>query len=144
MIWCQRSIDARTDWRGGDGIAFVIADDIVIATPGLGEGIFLAEAAGLTNGLGTIIRQYSHFDGENREFLAQYKCTISAAGSETINLIARNVMTEKRAEACVPVTGGGKAFVNSFWISADDGLVWQSDQRTSDDIGQVVVQHIKR
>lgn len=142
------TIDGRTDWRGGDGISFVIADDIVIATRGLGADLFLAEAAGLraalAKGSGTITRRYSHLDGENREVIAQYECTISAAGSETIDLIERNVVTEKRTEACLPVTGDGQAFVNSFWIGADDRLVRQSDQRISDDIGQVVIQHIKR
>jgi hypothetical protein len=71
------TVDGRTDWRGSDGIAFVMADDILIATRGLGADLFLAEAAGLrmalANGSGAVTRRHRLLDGENREVVAEYE-----------------------------------------------------------------------
>lgn len=142
------AFDGRTDWRGGDGIAFVLADDIIIATRGLGADLFLAEAPGLRMALadrsGAVTRRHSHLDGENREVVAEYACTIAVTGIETIDLIARNVQTEKVTETCLPVTKDGQAFINSYWIGVSDRLIWQSEQWISHDIAYALIRHIKR
>ena len=142
------NIDGRTDWRGSDGISVVTAQDIVVATRGLGADLFLAEAAGLRNALaigsGTIARHHSHLDGENREIVQQYQCNVSVAGVETVDLIARIVATRRIDEACQPTGRDGEAFTNNYWIGIDDGLIWQSNQWISDDIAYIMIQHLKR
>lgn len=141
------NVDGRIDWRGNDGISIVTRDDIVIATRGLGADLFLAEAAGLRSVLakwaGMISRRHSLLDGENRETIVQYDCTISFDGMETVDLIARNTVSKKMTETCHQRGSDGVSFTNQYWIGASDELMWQSKQWINDDIGYLMVQHIK-
>lgn len=141
------NVDGRIDWRGNDGISIVTTDDIVIATRGLGADLFLAEAAGLRSalvkGTGTITRRHTLLDGENRESIVQYDCTISVTGMETVDLIARKSVSKKMTETCRQQDGAGVSFTNQYWIGFADELMLQSKQWINDDIGYLIVQHIK-
>ncbi|WP_322895263.1 MULTISPECIES: YjbF family lipoprotein [unclassified Yoonia] len=138
----------RVDWRGDDGVSIVMLNDIVIATRGLGADLFLADAAevraAVADRSGTVTRRHSWLDGENREVTVQYDCMISVAGVETVDLISRSVAAERISETCYAAPADMLAFTNDYWIGVNDGLLWQSNQWISENIGYVLVQHLKR
>lgn len=141
-------INGKIDWRGNDGISIVIANDVVVATRGLGADLFLAEAsdsrATVADQAGLIRRSHSWLDGENRAVGIDYGCTISVVGREPIYLITRITITEKISETCREVGSETNSFTNNYWVGVDDGVVWQSRQWISDPVGYILIQHIKR
>lgn len=138
----------QVEWRGDDGVSFVMLNDIVIATRGIGADLFLADAGGVRAAVaqktGTVVRSHSWLDGENREVNVRYDCVISVAGFETVDLISRNVAAERISETCYVPGADSPAFTNDYWIGVSDGQLWQSNQWISEQVGYVFVQHLKR
>ena len=138
----------RTDWRGADGISIVVADDFVVATRGLGADLFLADPGGLraalSSGSGRSVRRHTRLDGENREVKFIYNCLVQTDGFETIDQIDRKIVSKKITEICESDLRTETDFSNSYWIGAVDGLVWQSEQWVSPDVGHLKLTNLRR
>ena len=136
------------DWRGADGISLVLRDDVLIATRGLGPDLFAADPVPpqvlRAAGPGPYARAFRHLDGENREVVSSYSCSLAPGGTAQVDLIARNRATRRVVETCTPATPGGAQVVNEYWIGTSDDLIWKSKQWVGESVGYVTLSHLVR
>jgi Group 4 capsule polysaccharide lipoprotein gfcB, YjbF len=138
-----RSADALltiTDAKGGtltwsttDGTTFTQRDGVLIQTRGLGPDLMSAQApsaAALRTDGGTHQRVY-YFLGENDGTTRRsYDCTVTAAGTEEIEIFARTHKVEKFTETCARPQG---SITNTFWFEGP--VIRKSKQLASGGLG---------
>ncbi|NJS38887.1 MAG: YjbF family lipoprotein, partial [Rhodobacteraceae bacterium] len=138
-----RSADALltiTDAKGGtvtwsttDGTTFTQRDGVLIQTRGLGPDLMSAQApsaAALRTDGGTHQRVY-FFLGENDGTTRRtYDCTVTAAGTEEIEIFARTHKVEKFTETCARPQG---SITNTFWFEGP--VIRKSKQLASGGLG---------
>ena len=126
------SADGRETFVSQSGFTAAYRDGVLVATRGLiGEDVMAASAPGLIEALaaggGTIDRAIETLDSRNRIRTATFTCTITAAGTETINLGIRSVEVARFDENC---RGSTLIFDNIYWLD-DDGAIRASRQYVS-------------
>jgi hypothetical protein len=119
------SAGGRETFVSQSGFSAAYRDGILVATRGLiGEDIMAASAPGLTDALaagsGTITRQIETLDSLNQIRTATFTCTITSAGTETINLGIRSVEAARRDENC---RGSAVIFDNIYWLDSDGSII---------------------
>lgn len=126
------SSDGRETFVSQSGFTAAYRDGVLVATRGLiGEDVMAASAPGLLDTLaaggGTITREIETLDGRNQIRTASFTCTITAAGTETINLGIRSVEAPRFDENC---RGSAVIFDNIYWLD-DSGAILASRQYVS-------------
>jgi hypothetical protein len=119
------SADGRETFVAQSGFTAAYKDGVLIATRGLvGEDIMAASAPGLLAALaaggGTISRAIETLDSMNQIQTATFTCTITAAGTESINLGIRSVDAARFDENC---RGETLIFDNIYWLDTDGSIL---------------------
>lgn len=136
------------DWRGDDGISLVLHHDVLVSTRGLGADLFAADP--MPERLEQMprsvpyTRNYRHLDGENREILVNYLCTLVAGDAELVDLIARQVATQNVVENCVAKDRSQQVIRNVYWVGSGDDMIWKSKQWVSQSVGYATFHHLTR
>lgn len=114
---------------------------ILIATRGFGPDLISAVAPGVTTiarGTGATVRRYHYLDGADQPQRLDFTCTLTVAGSETIEVMAKSFGTRKVVENC---SGPSGTFANEYWF--DNGLnIRQSSQRMAPGLDNLFMQRI--
>jgi hypothetical protein len=136
------------DWRGQDGISLTLHNDVLIRTRGLGADLFAADPmpANSLQDPNTMhySRTYRHLDGENREILTHYQCSLAQGSRASVDLIARHVATMSVVETCKTVDPGASDIRNEYWIGTADSITWKSKQWVSESVGYATLYHLVR
>lgn len=119
------SADGRETFVAQSGFTAAYKDGVLVATRGLvGEDIMAASAPGLLSALaaggGTISRAIETLDSMNQIQTATFTCTITAAGTESINLGIRSVDAARLDENC---QGETLIFDNIYWLDTDGSIL---------------------
>jgi hypothetical protein len=119
------SADGRETFVSQSGFTAAFRDGVLVATRGLiGEDVMATSAPGLIEALaaggGTIDRAIESLDSRNRIRTATFTCTITAAGTETINLGIRSVEAARFDENC---RGSTVIFDNIYWLDKDGAIL---------------------
>lgn len=128
-------------WVTSDGAGIVLRNDVLTGTKGLGADLVTADVGAVPTLLrsgqsGTVSRVHEYTDGEGRNFTIIYACTLSPAGTEAITIIGKTYQTRVMSETC---TSNQDEFQNRYWIGQSDGVMWQSRQWVSGDVGHVLL-----
>ncbi len=127
-------------WVTSDGAGVVLQGELLTGTKGLGADLATADLGGLqgliATGSGVTTRIHSYLNGEGRSFQITYDCTISQNGDEDVTIIGKTYATRVVAETCV---SNQETFENRYWIGKSDGIMWQSRQWVSADVGHVLL-----
>lgn len=114
---------------------------ILIATRGFGPDLMSATAPGvamIARASGTTVRRYHYLDGADQPQVLEFNCTLSPAGSESIEVMAKVFAARKVRETCAGPSG---SFVNEYWF--DSGLnIRQSSQRMAPGLDNLFMQRI--
>jgi hypothetical protein len=126
------SADGRETFIAQSGFSASYKDGILVATRGLiGEDIMAASAPGLLDAIvaggGTTTRAIETLDALNQINTATFTCTVTAAGTETINLGIRSVEAPRFDENC---RGSALIFDNIYWLD-ESGAILASRQYVS-------------
>jgi hypothetical protein len=119
------SANGRETFVAQSGFTAAYKDGVLVATRGLlGEDIMAASAPGLLDALaaggGTIDRAIETLDSLNQIQTATFTCTITAAGSEEVNLGIRTVTAPRFDENC---RGATLIFDNIYWLDTDGSIL---------------------
>jgi hypothetical protein len=119
------SADGRETFVSQSGFTAAYKDGILVATRGLiGEDIMAASAPGLLDAIaaggGTTTRTIETLDALNRINTATFTCTVTAAGTESINLGIRSVQAARFDENC---RGSALIFDNIYWLDETGGIL---------------------
>jgi hypothetical protein len=117
--------DGRETFIAQSGFSAAYKDGVLVATRGLvGEDIMAASAPGLLPALaaggGTINRAIETLDALNQIQTATFTCTITPAGTESINLGIRSVDATRLDENC---RGSTLIFDNIYWLDTDGSII---------------------
>lgn len=115
----------RETFVAQSGFTATYENGVLIATRGLvGEDIMAASAPGLLDvlaaGGGTLTRTIEILDSLNRIQPATFTCTVTAEGTETVNLGIRSVEAARMDENC---RGSALIFDNIYWLDADGSIL---------------------
>ena len=133
----------HVSYRAGDGTGVILADGILTGTRGLGFDLHTAAVDGARariggDGTGTTRRVHRIIDGNDRIVARRYLCSWQRAGSQTLEFYGIAYATRRVVETC----GTGEAqFVNEYWIGGD-GIVRQSRQHVSDEVGTIEIRQL--
>lgn len=136
------------DWRGEDGIGLVLHNDVLVATRGLGADLFAADP--VAGNIGQLrpgvryARSFRHLDGENRELVSTYSCSLAEGRGGAVDLIARRVATRSIVESCDPSDTTQPAIQNEYWVGIADNITWKSKQWVSTSVGYATLYHLVR
>jgi hypothetical protein len=145
-----RSADALltiTDAKGGtvtwattDGTTFTQRDGVLIQTRGLGPDLMSAQAPSAqalrTDG-GTHQRVYYFLGEDDRTTRRSYDCTVTADGTEEIEIFARTHKVEKFSETCARPQG---SITNTFWFEGP--VIRKSKQLASGGLGFIEFERV--
>jgi hypothetical protein len=131
---------AFESWVTSDGAGVVLNAGLLTGTKGLGPDLASVDLGGLAQmvpkGQGTATRKHAYLDGEGRNVLITYQCTLAKAPDETITIIGKSYATRVTVETC---SSGDESFENRYWIGKSDGVMWQSRQWVSTGVGHVLL-----
>jgi len=85
-------------------------------------------------------RVYRHADGLSREFARAAICRPNVIGPEEVLVYDRRMTLVRIDEACATPH---HAFVNRYWVDADNGYVWRSEQWISPQAGSLTYEVIR-
>lgn len=111
-------------FSGPAGFTYTLRDGMLVSTRGLGPDLMAADArqsrAALRAGGGQAVRVHETLDGLDRIERAEFNCTVSLQGTETVNLGTRQVSARRFDEEC---RGTGLIFTNYYWLDAAGEIV---------------------
>jgi outer membrane murein-binding lipoprotein Lpp len=114
---------------------------ILVATRGFGPDLMSAASPGvaaIARGTGSTRRSYFYLDGADQPQRQDFACTLSSAGPETIEVMAKTYATRKVIESC---DGPAGPFRNEYWF--DSSLnIRQSSQRMAPGMDNLFMQRI--
>lgn len=127
-------------WVTGDGAGIILFGEILTGTKGLGADLSSADPGTLPRlietGGGAASRVHNYLDGEGRSYSISYICSVSRSADEVITIIGKTHATRVVTESCV---SNQETFENRYWIGQNDGIMWQSQQWVSDEVGHVLL-----
>lgn len=134
-------------YMGADQASFTLQDGIVTATRGLPVDLIAQDLSHPPRTLfsgsfpKTYTRTQRHLTGGGALRSDEYACAIAPAPDPSrIDIFGRSHDTREFTELCRNTT---RAFKNSYWVDAA-GIVWQSHQSVSKDVGHIIVQRVIR
>jgi Group 4 capsule polysaccharide lipoprotein gfcB, YjbF len=122
-------------WATTDGSSFTLRDGVLIQTRGLGPDLMSAQApsaAALRTGGGTHQRIYFFLGEDDQPTRRTYDCTVTANGTEQIEIYARAHTVAKFTETCARPQG---SITNTFWF--DGAEIRKSKQLASGGLGYI-------
>jgi len=106
------------------GFTAAYQDGMLVSTHGLGFDLIATEAAqtraALRQGGGEAARSLEVMDGLDQLSRMEFRCTVTAGGSEAVSLGAREVTLRKFTENCV---GDRLAFENLYWLDGSGAII---------------------
>lgn len=132
-------------WGTPSGQSLALKQGILIATRGMNFDLMsmdVGEAPDLIRrrATGNTNKVYRYLDGEDHEVELYAKCTVSPRGPDTVTLTnGSRVAATKMRETCI---AGRLTFNNFFWV-ASDGRIARSEQFSSPETGQIVIEELR-
>lgn len=133
-------------FMGADQATVTLRDGVITATRGLLVDLIAQEISipTLSLFLGTEPKTYTktqrHLTGESTLVTYEYTCAIARLPDpETLDVFGKAHAVHKYAELC---RRDGRAFQNDYWVGQSDGVVWQSNQSVSKEVGHVTFQRV--
>lgn len=124
-------------WVDSSGAHLVLREGLVTGTRGVGDDLksssYASTLEAIKRGSGTSRRQYFVANGLGQQDQINATCTYSMLGAETLSIYGLTHATRKVRESCR--TDSGQEFQNTYWIETSSGLVRQSSQWISPQIG---------
>jgi hypothetical protein len=120
-------------WATTDGSTFTLRDGVLIQTRGLGPDLMSAQApsaAALRTAGGTHQRIYFFLGEDDQPTRRTYDCTVTAAGTEKIEIFSRAHNVAKFIETCSRPQG---SITNTFWFEGAE--IRKSQQLSSGGLG---------
>lgn len=135
-------------YMGGDQTTVTLRNGVVTATRGLlvdliGQDLSITPKAMFGGSFPkTYTRSQRSLTGEGVLATYTYTCALAPnAQDETLTLFGLQHRVRQYSELC----GNEKrAFKNSYWVDRGTGIVWQSHQSVSKEVGHVIVQRVIR
>ncbi|AZL59252.1 hypothetical protein EI545_10595 [Tabrizicola piscis] len=120
-------------WATTDGSSFTLREGVLIQTRGLGPDLMSAQApsaAALRTAGGTHQRIYFFLGEDDQTTRRTYDCTVTASGSEKIEIYSRAHNVSKFVETCSRPQG---SITNTFWFEGTE--IRKSRQLASGGLG---------
>ncbi len=115
---------ASASFAGPQGFTYTMRDGMLVSTRGLGDDLMAADArqsrAALRAGGGQARRVHETLDGLDRIERAEFDCTVTPKGVETVELGTRRVQARRFDEAC---RGAALIFDNYYWLDAAGEII---------------------
>jgi len=128
-------------WRTEDNITLSLRNGVLIATRGLGDDLLSSDVAiraGAPGPAGSGARRWQILALDNKAVNLSGACELRDLGPETIEIVGARHPTrhlQERCEVAGPDGRPGGSIVNDYWIDSRRGLVWQSRQWVSPEVG---------
>ena len=133
-------------FMGADRATVTLKDGVVVATRGLPVDLFAQGLSIAPRQLffgdfpKTYTRKQRHLSGEATLADSDFACAIAPNDSdEVIEIFGRAHRVRQFTELCKNRT---RAFKNSYWVERPSGIVWQSHQSVSKEVGHVILQQV--
>ena len=131
MIILASESNGQRLWTSSARVAISTKDDgRIVRTAGLTYNLGGYEAKGSTqseNGL-RVVRWQADFPDLGL-YSVSITCKDQQAGDETINILGKDIHTQRVNESCTSAGGNlDWSFENVYWIDGSSGLVWRSIQ----------------
>ena len=137
---------AHRTYMGSDQATVTLQDGIVTATRGLLVDLIAQDLSLNPRTLfeGTFPKTYSksqrHLTGEGTLATFEYACAIAPAeADEQLEVFGETHTTRQFTELC---RSSKRAFQNSYWVDQNTGIVWQSHQSISKEVGHLVLKRV--
>lgn len=119
--------------------SMVFNDGLLHQSFGFGEPLMAVEVAAvkallLSGRAGTADRTHTYLTGDDRAAFRSYRCVITPAGTQTIDLPHRRATTTLMREQC---RNADQAFENLYWVEQSRGQIVQSRQWAGPTLGAV-------
>lgn len=121
-------------WFSPEGLSFSFDEGLLVGTRGFGDDLMGADVSGAIssfNGGGNHLRIQDFLNGLGQIERRSFRCETVATKREEITIVERSYQTTVFEEACSGETGD---FKNTYWRDSQ-GVIWQSRQWISDDVG---------
>jgi hypothetical protein len=132
-------------WRALDGGQIVIREGLVTGTRGIGYDLasssYAETLAALHHGSGTARRSYHLRTDLGTQANIELSCTFQTLGHETIEIYDLTYATRRVQETCRNEVG--EEIVNDYWIERQSGIIRQSNQWVSPDLGHFNLRYLK-
>lgn len=137
-----RATAGAVTWLSSDGASVITKSGLVSGTRGIGASLMSADVSGVHSALaaggGKAQRSMWFLDGLDQSVRQDFTCQITPLGAETIHIFQTRHATRKYLETC---DGARGRFTNLYWIA--NGVVWQSSQWLSPDVGNITIARVK-
>lgn len=123
---------AQVIQRNGDEVTIALQSgptaaydgDILVATRGFGDDLFTVDSRGVREALqaggGTVTRRMEMLSDQDQILTTSFACTITAAGSEDVNLGLREVSLRRFDENC---RSEALIFDNIYWLDGAGNIL---------------------
>jgi hypothetical protein len=137
------------DYRDAAGRSIRMHDGAVVATEGVGVDLEavrfgtddpIANQMPLAEWPERIFREYQYQWRHGPQYGITLACTYQQVASETIEIVELTFDVIRVVETC---TNQARQVVNTYWVEADTGFIWRSDQWLGPAIGAVTVDIIR-
>ena len=128
-------------WSSTSYQTISLRDGVMVATRGFGSDLMssvLPSIGTIAAAKGQTQRRYSYLDGADQPQSLNYTCTLTPAGTESIEVMAKSFASRKVTEAC---TGPAGAFTNEYWFDRGTNLR-QSKQFLAPGIDNMLIQRV--
>lgn len=132
---------SRTTWVSAEEIGIIFDRGVLVGTRGLGDDLMGSDVSGAIRSLGgggNHLRTMDFLNGLGQIERVGYQCSTAQVRRESLTLYERSYATVVYEETC---SGEDSDFKNTFWRGAD-GVIWQSRQWISPDVGYLDYQRL--
>ncbi len=89
---------------------------------------------------GRVDRQYQFTVRDTGAYAVTLACVYDRVAAETIEIVEIGFDLVRISETC---TNARRQVVNTYWVEADTGSIWKSEQWLGPDLGQVTIEIIR-
>lgn len=124
-------------WRTEDNVTLALRNDVVIESRGMGGDLMSLQAEireTVSGPAASGARRHVVRALDNKTVTLNLACDLVDLGPATIEIVGQTHATRHLQERCA---GAGGTITNEYWVDSRAGLVWQSRQWVSPDVGYV-------
>lgn len=128
-------------WSSTSYQTISLRDGVMVATRGFGPDLMssvLPTIATIAAANGITQRRYSYLDGADQPQSLDFACNLAAAGTESIDVMAKTFATRKVTEVC---SGTAGIFTNEYWFDGSTNLR-QSKQFLAPGLANMLIQGV--
>lgn len=132
---------SRVTWLTTDGSGLVLDRGMFVGSRGLGDDLMGADISGARASLrsgGNHLRVLDFLDGLDQIQRQSFQCSTQAVRTDNITIFERSYNTTVFEETC---RGDLAEFKNTYWRDSA-GVIWQSEQWISAQVGYVQYQRL--